>query len=205
MILELWTRDINPTHLAECLKAVTDITTADAFYVMEIAWWDRPTEMLAFNDGLAELQITPEDSLRGSAFGPNLEIRWREINGKIRVVIFSEMPLPGLEKVDPQVSWKSISPKSIGWDMKSSNNRSVLLWGSEFNPDHTWSELRIGRPLNYPVAHQNGKVSGVHLKIVEYLNTSGQVVLARRSGLYAMSPGLPVSTSYPNPKTSEEK
>ena len=38
--------------------------------------------------------------------------------------------------------------------------------------DNTWSELRIGRPLDYPVQPQESEAEGVQVKIIEYLDAA---------------------------------
>jgi len=189
MTLELWTIEIEPGQLAACLQAAAACLPSGGLQALEVEWWNRPAEILEPGKGMEELKNSPADSPRGSAFGPQAEIRWRKVNDKLRLVITSETALSGLVPASPNQAypWKSVPASTTGWDGSSRRERSLLLWGSDY-AGGTWSELRIGRPLAYPVQPQKGKVSGVMLKIIEYLDATGQVVLARRAGLLAQCP-----------------
>ena len=62
MTLELWTIEIEPAQLGDCLQASLACAPGGAAQVVEVEWWNRTAVMLDFTKGLAELQQSPADS-----------------------------------------------------------------------------------------------------------------------------------------------
>ncbi len=87
----------------------------------------------------------PERWPRGRAFGPKQEVRWRKVGDHYRVDVLSESTdVPSSDK-----GWERTAQ-----DVDGLGKRTILLWGElGEDPDspEEWIEVRIPRPLNYPV------------------------------------------------------
>jgi len=89
----------------------------------------------------------PEHWPRGRAFGPEREVRWRKIGDRYHVDVLGESP--GTPSSDE--GWKRTAQ-----DVDGIHERTILLWGElGEDPDSPaeWIEVRIPRPLRYPVGN----------------------------------------------------
>lgn len=105
----------------------------------------------AYVSRLDEAQIVkcdpglPEIWPQGRAFGPEREVRWQKAGDHCRVDVLTESP--------------DLFPAGKDWERTTSDvngfrRRKILLWGElGETPDapEEWIEVRIPRPLHYPV------------------------------------------------------
>ncbi|HET91573.1 MAG TPA: hypothetical protein ENN99_12675 [Chloroflexi bacterium] len=105
----------------------------------------------AYVSRLDEAQIVrcdsglPESWQHGRAFGPKREVRWQKIDDHYRVDVLTE----DSNVFSPDEGWKRTAP-----DVDGFRERTILLWGElGEHPDspEEWIEVRIPRPLHYPV------------------------------------------------------
>lgn len=97
---------------------------------------------------------------KGRSFSKDIEIRWLKVNGGFHLVAFSEDSklLEGLELSDESYLAKAVS---------------YFLWG-EYKPDlKTFIEVRIPRPINYPVSA--GREKG-RLRIIAYNYLKDEII-----------------------------
>jgi hypothetical protein len=87
----------------------------------------------------------PERWPSGRAFGPEQEVRWQKVGDHYRVDVLSESASEPSSGED----WERTA-----LDVDGFRERTILLWGElGEDPDspEEWIEIRIPRPLHYPV------------------------------------------------------
>lgn len=194
MTLQVWAAQIAPEELPQYLRQwEAKIRERQAETWLMIEWWNRPGTFAAFADGLQELAEAPADTEQGSAFGALCELRWRRVEDRLWLVVAGELDLSGLVGPDaePPLAWKQETAESIGWDGKSSDRQELLLWGTDYQGNNDWAELRIPRLLHYPVTPEKKprlKREHARLQVTTYPDAVGRTVLWRRSGLQAFLP-----------------
>ena len=155
----------------------------EALPVLVDSFADQLTHLFFESAPTMDLQpyVTPDPNwLRGRAFGPEMEVRWRRIDEGYDVHLLTEVA----QELD---GWEEIH---LGGEagMKTSDT-SILLWGThrQYLPSthiqageedevrHEWIETRIPRPLCYPVAEVAPFVKAMAVNYV----VDGKVVLTR--------------------------
>jgi hypothetical protein len=124
----------------------------------------------------------PDKWTEGRAFGTNTEVRWRRVStNRYRLDVLSEdravMPCGG--------DWQSL-PQEIDGIRK----RKILLWGEltrRPSQPSDWREMRIPRPLVYPVPNPDPNLPRVAVDGWDYL-VNGVVVATRWAELYQTTP-----------------
>ena len=172
--LYLWSRQgVAPDRLAD---VVAEAHKAAGFIYVMLEWWNQPSELVTWEDGLAGLRASGPDCLSGSAFGEKAEARWRRVDGRFWLAVTSSAVMDLL-------GWRHES--TADWDKKEPKPRQRFLWGTKKTESDEWVELRIPRLLKYPRPHsiKEGEIEGVMLEVQEYFDDRGAVLAARRSGL----------------------
>ena len=180
MSLSVWTRSVSLKQLGEMLS---EDVWKNIFQCAMLEWWNAPAVVVEFLDAVQEICRHPDDLISGSVFGQTAEIRWRKVEQDYWLVLISEQ-----EILEGDLSaWQVYEPEMLSWDQKTTKDRVYHLWGSQYQEkDNHWVELRIPRPLDYPVEPiKEGDLDLVQLKIKEYYALDGTLAIARRYGLQA--------------------
>lgn len=194
MTLQVWTTQISPDRLPQHLRQWEELVHEQQLHSwLMIEWWNQPGTFVTFADGLQELAVAPADTEQGSAFGALCELRWRRVEDRLWLVVAGELDLSGLVGPDDGqlLSWQEETAETIGWDGKSSDRQELLLWGTDYQGNNDWAELRIPRLLHYPVMpEKKAKLKREHtrLQVTTYQDAVGRIVLWRRSGVQAFLP-----------------
>ena len=163
-----------------------------AFAILE--WWNKEAQLLTVAEGLKELVQQPGDLLSGSLFGEQAEVRFRQVPAgyggedapdkmHFWLVLTANRPL------ELAGDWQVEAQPAQEWDGEVPKAQNVILWGGKRQPDGSWLELKIPRPLLYPVVPQKGKVDGVVLESEVYHDRAGGIVASRRIRLSAVQAG----------------
>jgi len=124
----------------------------------------------------------PDEWTEGRAFGPNAEIRWRQVGAdRYRLAVLSEE--------------RAIMPGGEGWqplaqEIDGVRKRRILLWGDltrRPSQPADWREVRIPQPLQYPVLDPDLAKPRVAIDGWDYL-VGGVVVVTRWAILYPTNP-----------------
>lgn len=179
MSLNIWTSAVMPEALGSALGKASEI---GGFKNGLLEWWNAPAQ---FGEA-AEIKIAIDkkapDLISGSLFGPAAEVRFRKVENEFWLVLISDTDIViGDETND----WKRVDPKTLDWDGFSPKEKWLNLWGSQYRSEYDdWVELRIPRPLKYPVEQKDqGSLDLVQLQVKEYHSARGAVVAAFRCGL----------------------
>jgi hypothetical protein len=90
----------------------------------------------------------PEHWPYGRAFCREQEVRWKKARDRYRVHVLTEDP-NAFSSENENGDWKRTAP-----DVDGSRGRTILLWGElgeHPNSPEEWIEIRIPKPLHYPV------------------------------------------------------
>jgi hypothetical protein len=124
----------------------------------------------------------PDEWAEGRAFGADLEVRWRKVDTThYRLDVLGEN-----QDVLPEGDGWQCSPQEID----GIRRRKILLWGEltrRSSQPADWREVRIPRPLIYPIPNPDSDKPRVALDCWDYL-ASGVVVATRWAKLYAVDP-----------------
>ena len=116
-----------------------------------IEWWNQPGTFVTFDDGLQELAEAPADTEQGSALGPYASYAGDELRTGC-----GWWPANWISRAR-RTRWRAASElargdsRNDGWDGMSSDRMELLLWGTDYQGNNDWAELRIPRLLHYPV------------------------------------------------------
>jgi hypothetical protein len=185
-----WHAAVPPAQLAATLAALP----AAQFSACLLEWWNAPAQCCSVAEGLATLETkNAADCLSGSLFGSYAEITWRRMPG--------DYGSAAMENTGP-VFWLALcaeqtltlpAPWAAGptWHNITAHDTRWLLWGSDYDAAHNqWAELRIPRPLQYPVTpvgiNKQNEGAQAWLEVREYFaEKTGRFIASRRWGLGA--------------------
>lgn len=206
--LYLYYHSVAPNSLLETLRAIRLNSSQTATMLVKnlltrtrggvpfeyafLEWWNAPAQCLTAADALDEMSgKDPMDLLSGSLFGQQAEVRFRLIpyppkenhnKPSFWLAFISAVPLQGGQ------SWLDDADALQAWNGQF-QDKTLLLWGSQYHRDKGWTELQIPRWLAYPVEKTEPARGdeGVLLDIREYKNASGEVIATRRMNLRAVT------------------
>ncbi|QQS46598.1 MAG: hypothetical protein IPM66_22310 [Acidobacteriota bacterium] len=156
-------------------------------------FWNDKGIFYDYASGIALLQNNAGEKLRhcisGTAFGKTVEISWREVNERFRVVVATEQSIAisgTAQEVDEEKRYYDAQTNGF----KNPEEIEVILWGSDYlHEEKLWVEGRIPRPLSYPVEPKMEKdeYEAVFLKVKAYYDRRGRPIIYRKFGLRAQA------------------
>jgi hypothetical protein len=202
----LYSFRLPPQQLPDLIKALQDVMQ---FAYLMADFWNGGDFIHKYDDGFNSLSARTDDCTQGSVFGESGELRWRRVGSVMRAALSADLEsrekymlenscqqLLAQWQANDDASEKKYSFKIEEMEMTritaESEDGKVLLWGTKLRCDRkTWGEMRIPKPLEYPIelseitrVGQND-YSRVEMHYRSFFDSKGLMVAFFRTGLNA--------------------
>lgn len=148
-----------------CLYA-QDLDLAEFIQLLRDATWPEDSILMAFSPATARFEFFQFDAHflpttdQGRIFSPIGELKWRRVNGRLRVVYLGE-PLPSLSLQNHPQELASLNPNPV--------YEELILWGVRTDLQNEWLEQQVPQFLVYPLVGATYPRGRVALKVEHWV------------------------------------
>ncbi len=166
-----------------CLRS-GDLSSKDFLQLIETYEWPEPPLLMAFSAAEARFGRYAFDNAflsqteQGRIFSAGGEIKWRQVEGLVRVVYLGKGPGPG-HLTDYSQELAGLSPLS----------RQFLLWGVRTDTQSEWIEQHVPHRFSYPIDTARSPRGRVALIVEDWADRSGVPQFSRYQGIIEVEGG----------------
>lgn len=148
-----------------CLCA-QDLEPTEFLQMLRDTPWPAGSLLLAFSPAAARFKPFQFDvdflasTEQGRIFSPAGELKWRQVNNRMRVVYLGE-PLPSLPIQDHSQELASLNPNPV--------YEELILWGIRTDLQDEWLEQQVPQRLVYPLTDATYSRGRVALKVEHWV------------------------------------